>query len=84
MYIYWLPTDIEKVRTDYFTTDATAKLGRFSHEKPISDPVVIDPLKGGVFKPEKVTKDEFEIIIKDLPLAEYPLIVCDGDIFGIR
>ena len=84
MYIYWLPTDVEKARRDYFTTCATAKLGLFDVEEPIKHPVIINTLTGEVFKSENLTNDGFEIVIKDLPLAEYPLVICDGDVFGIE
>ena len=81
MYIYWLPSDIEKEKDGYFTAEATARLGRFGVVNPISDPAVIDPLTGRIYKPEKVENDGFEVVIKDLPIAEYPMIVCDSDMF---
>ena len=81
IYVYWLPSDVEKEKDGYFTTSATAHIGRFGLDNPISSPVLIDPMTGGVFIPEKVENTEFEVIIKDLPIADYPMIICDRDMF---
>ena len=79
MYVYYLPTDIQKeVDVDYKFSFYT-----LAHDvEPIESPVLIDPYNGNVYEIESPRFWQ-GIAATGLPIAEYPLIICDCSMYEI-
>lgn len=82
VYAYYLPTDVEEEvppKDGYsFVIDAA------NHEPILSSPVLIDLLDGDVYELTDVHTTETAQILSGLPLAEYPFILCEKDLYEIE
>ncbi len=80
LYVYYLPTDIQ----DEEATRTGFCLDIFAHGvEPIKDPVLIDPYTGDVFALDEATVG-VGVQAEGLPIAEYPLIICDRSTYEIE
>lgn len=81
LYAYFLPTDIEaEVPT---VTGYTFTVNTSGGEKPLTDPILIDMYNGTVYSISGKRDENGNTVYEDLPLAEYPFIICDRDMFEI-
>ena len=78
MYFYWLPSYIEE------------ELGVFEKAKTyfekgnIKTPVIIDLFNGNVYEPDFNCDSSNIISVNALPVAEYPMLICDKELFEIE
>lgn len=79
MYAYWLPTDIEaeeSVKDGFWVNISDSRLSC-----GIKEPVLLDMFTGEVFEidSENVNLCNYDgvISIKNLPIADYPMVICD-------
>ena len=74
-----LPTDIQKE----LSVDYRISFQALAHDvAPITSPVLIDPYNGNVYE---INASRFfkGIEVRNLPVAEYPLVICDRGMFHI-
>ena len=79
LYAYYLPTDIQKE----LSVDYRISFQALAHDvAPITSPVLIDPYNGNVYE---INASRFlkGIEVRNLPVAEYPLVICDRGMFHI-
>ncbi len=78
-YAYWVPYAIEDERG----VTGTATLS-FDGDSRIKDPVVVDLLSGEVWEPSEGEWDPQKRVISNLPIGEWPFVVCERGGVGIN
>ena len=73
LYAYWFPADLLQA---WKRRKLSVRL-TFPEGAAITEPVLIDPLSGTAYAPEKTTTDSAGLVAQDLPLFDYPLILTD-------
>lgn len=74
MYVWYLPTDIEVERGK--VADIHISCETLEDVRPIKRPVMVDTLTGEVFEPDARLGRG---VSADVPLAEYPMLLCDAE-----
>lgn len=77
IYFYWIPSNVEEERGIFEKADAYFEKGN------IKEPVIVDLFDGNVYEPDFETNAADIISIKQLPVAEYPILICDKSLFEI-
>ena len=79
VYSYYFAEDLERV---FFGDKRFGLLTMHQTGKPISSPVLIDPLTGNVYRMEsRMTNREGYLYFEHLPLTNYPLFLTDEQAF---
>ncbi len=78
IYAYWIPYAIEEERGVTSRASMT-----FDAASNIQNPVVIDLLCGKVYEPTAEEWDPCRRTIFNIPIGEYPIIVCDKSTFEL-
>jgi len=68
---WWLPWNMQEYIPKF------AKINIQASQIEMKDPVIIDLLTGDVFEPESVKSEKGEIMINNLPMADYPLVLVE-------
>jgi polysaccharide biosynthesis protein PslG len=82
MYIYYLPTDIEDEQP--IRNGFTLQISDFGLKNPIQEPVLIDMYTGDVLAAGSMQSEQGRRWLADLPIAEYPMLLCDRSLFELR
>ena len=79
VWAYYLVTDVE-VETP-MREGCTVRLGA----PGLKSPVLIDPFTGDCFRPEEgdITRRQDCLILRNMPIGEYPLFLCEEELYGI-
>jgi len=73
LYAYWMAED-----TQYQMKPIEGANIKLVSDIPISEPVLIDPISGKVFKYSKTfPEDSFDITVARIPVADWPLVITD-------
>lgn len=78
-YAYYIPSYIETMPN--FNKNFELRIGL---EHKIENPIIIDTLTGEVFKADEYCLHHGMICYKNLPIAEYPFILCDRSLYEIK
>ena len=71
MFAYWIPYEITEERGVTGTCTVT-----FDRGANIESPVIIDMLSGDISVPEADDWNAKTATVKNLPIGEYPFVVC--------
>ncbi len=79
VWVYYLVTDIEIESP--MREGCTVRLGR----PGLQDPVLINPYTGECFAIEEkdISRRQESVVLSNLPIGEYPLFLCDRDLYDI-
>ena len=72
MFAYWIPYDVTEERGVTGTCSVT-----FDQKANIKNPVILDMLSGEVSIPDEGDWNMETATVKNLPIGEYPFVICD-------
>ncbi len=81
LYAYYLPTDIEDEQP--LRSGFTLQISDAGLQNPIREPVLIDLYTGDVLAVGSLQSDGGVRWLSDLPIADYPLLLCDRSVFDL-
>lgn len=82
MYAYYLPSDIEDEKP--MRNGFTLQISDIGLKNPIREPVLIDMYTGAVMATGPLRSENGTRWLSDLPIADYPLLLCDRAVFELE
>jgi hypothetical protein len=81
MYIYYLPSDIEDEQP--MRDGFTLQINDIGLKHPLFEPVLIDMYSGDVMATGPLQEAHGKRWLSNLPIADYPLLICDRSLFDL-
>ncbi|MBE7047438.1 MAG: hypothetical protein E7396_08535 [Ruminococcaceae bacterium] len=83
IYAYYIPTYVADEKD--FDYKLTLEISNYETDKPIKNPVYIDMMNGDVFEIDEIDNVRDHISkFKNLPIKDYPVVVCDKSLIDIE